>query len=79
MISIVWQGDHRYNVYRSGEDIGCITVSDNPFHNTHRYLNLGLTQYDPSISKDLFSCLRKELGQFPYCRWICAQAQVLRT
>ena len=63
MISIVWQGDHRYNVYRSGEDIGCITVSDNPCHNTHRYLNLGLTQYDPSIFKDLFSRLRKELGQ----------------
>lgn len=63
MISIVWQGDHRYNVYRSGEDIGCITVSDNPFHNTHRYLNLGLTQYDPSIAKELFSLLRKELGQ----------------
>ena len=63
MISIVWQGDHRYNVYRSGEDIGCITISDNPFHNTHRYLNLGLTQYDPSIAKDLFSRLRKELGQ----------------
>ena len=63
MISIVWQGDHRYNVYRSGEDIGSITVSDNPFHNTHRYLNLGLTQYDPSIAKDLFSRLRKELGQ----------------
>lgn len=63
MISIVWQGDHRYNVYRSGEDIGCITVSDNPCHNTHRYLNLGLTQYDPSIAKDLFSRLRIELGQ----------------
>ena len=63
MISIVWQGDHRYNVYRSGEDIGCITISDNPFHNTHRYLNLGLTQYDPSIAKDLFSRLRKELRQ----------------
>lgn len=63
MISIIWQGDHRYNVYRSGEDIGCITVFDNPYHNTHRYLNLGLTQYDPSISKELFSHLRKELGQ----------------
>ena len=63
MISIVWQGDHRYNVYQSGEDIGCITVSDNPYHNTHRYLNLGLTQYDPSIAKELFSHLHKELGQ----------------
>ena len=63
MISIVWQGDHRYNVYRSGEDIGCITVSDNQYHNTHRYLNLGLEQYDPSIAKELFSLLRTELGQ----------------
>lgn len=63
MISIVWQGDHRYNVYRSGEDIGCITVFDNQYHNTHRYLNLGLEQYDPTIAKELFSLLRKELGQ----------------
>ena len=63
MISIVWQGDHRYNVYRSGEDIGCITVSDNQYHNTHRYLNLGLEQYDPAIASELFSLLRKELGQ----------------
>lgn len=63
MISIVWQGDHRYNVYQSGEDIGCITVSNNPYHNSHRYLNLGLTQYDPAIAKELFSLLRKELRQ----------------
>lgn len=63
MISIVWQGDHRYNIYRSGEDIGCITVSDNQYHNTHRYLNLSLEQYDPAIAKELFSLLRKELGQ----------------
>ena len=63
MISIIRQGDHRYNLYRSGEDIGCITVSDNPFHNTLCYLNLGLTQYDPSIAKALFSHLRIELGQ----------------
>lgn len=63
MISIVWQGDHRYNVYRSGQDIGCITVSDNPFHNHHRYLYLGLAQYDSSVARALFSLLRKELGQ----------------
>lgn len=63
MISIVWHGDHRYNVYQSGEDIGCITVSDNPYHNTHRYLNLGLEHYVPSVAKELFSLLRKELGQ----------------
>lgn len=63
MISIVWQGDHRYSVYRSGEDIGCITVSDNPYHNSHRYLNLGLDQFDPAIARELFSLLRKELGQ----------------
>lgn len=63
MISIVWQGDHRYNIYQSGEDIGCITLSDNQYHNTHRYLDLGFEQYDPSIAKELFSLLRRELGQ----------------
>lgn len=63
MISIVRQGNHRYNVYRSGQDIGCITVSNNPYHNQHCYLNLGLDQYDPAIARELFSLLRKELGQ----------------
>lgn len=63
MISIVWQGDHRYNVYRSGQDIGCITVSANTYHNQHRYLNLGLDQYNPAIARELFFLLRKELGQ----------------
>lgn len=63
MISIVWQGDHRYNIYRSGKDIGCITVSDNQYHSTHRYLNLGLDQYDPVIAKELFSLLHQELEQ----------------
>ena len=63
MISIIWQGDHRYNVYRSGQDIGCVTVSNNPYHNQHCYLNLGLDQYDPAIARELFSLLRKELGQ----------------
>lgn len=63
MISIVRQGDHRYNVYRSGQDIGCVTVSNNPYHNQHCYLNLDLDQYDPAIARELFSLLRKELGQ----------------
>lgn len=63
MISIVCQGDHRYNVYRSGQDIGCITISNNPYHNHHRYLNLDLDQYDPAIARALFFLLRKELGQ----------------
>lgn len=63
MITIVWQGDHRYNVYRSGKDIGCITVSHNPYHNTHHYLNLGLEQYDRVIAKELFSLLHNELEQ----------------
>lgn len=63
MISIVWQGDHRYNIYRSGKDIGCITVSDNQYHNAYCYLNLGLEQYDPVIAKELFSLLHKELEQ----------------
>ena len=75
MISIVWQGDHRYNIYRSDEDIGCITVSDNQYHNTHRYLNLGLEQYDPAIAKELFSLLRKELGK-PLQIMLCATPEM---
>ena len=63
MISVVHQGDHRYNVYCAGQDIGCITVSNNPYHNQHCYLDLGLTQFDPAIAKVLFSLLRKELGR----------------
>ena len=63
MISIVHQGDHRYNVYRAGQDIGCISVSTNPYHDQHCYLNLGLTQFDPVIAQDLFSLLRKEIGK----------------
>lgn len=63
MISVVHQGDQRYNIYRSGVDIGCITVSQNPYHDRHCYLNLGLTQFDPAIAKELFGLLRRELGR----------------
>ena len=63
MISIVPQGDHRYNVCRDGQDIGRITVSTNPYHNRNLYLDLALTQYDPAIAKELFSLLRRELGK----------------
>mgnify|MGYP003304845069 CR=1 FL=1 len=63
MISIVHQGDHRYNIYRSGQDIGCIVVSANPYHDQHCYLNLGLTEFEPAIAKELFSLLRKELDR----------------
>ena len=63
MISIVHQGDHRYNIYRSGRDIGCIRVSANPYHDQHCYLDLGLTQFDPAIAQELFSLLRKALGR----------------
>lgn len=63
MVSIVWQGDRRYNVYRSAQDIGCINVSANPYHNQHCYLNLSLDQYDPAIAGELFSILRQELGR----------------
>ena len=63
MISIVHQCDHRYNIYRSGQDIGCIGVSANPYHDQHCYLDLGLTQFDPAIAQELFSLLRKELGR----------------
>lgn len=63
MISIVWQGDNRYNVYSAGKDIGCLAVSQNSFHDQHAYLNLGLYEYDPAISRELFSRLRQELGR----------------
>ena len=63
MISIVHQGDHRYNIYRTGQDIGCIRVSANPYHDQHCYLDLGLTQFDPTIAQELFSLLRKELDR----------------
>lgn len=63
MISIVHQGDHRYNIYRAGQDNGCIRVSVNPYHDQHCYLDLGLTQFDSAVAKELFSLLRKELGK----------------
>ncbi len=61
MIQAVHQGDHRYIVYDSGEDIGCIAVSRNPYHDQHFYLNLGLTRYDPRIAPELFRQLRQKL------------------
>lgn len=63
MISIVHQGDNRYNVYRDGQDIGCIAVKANSYHDRHCYLNLGLTQYDMTTAQELFSLLRAELGK----------------
>lgn len=63
MISIVWQGDRRYNVYRNGQDIGCIAVYDYECSEQHFSLQLGLDEYDPSIAKELFSLLRQELGR----------------
>ena len=74
MISIVHQGDHRYNVYRAGQDIGCITVSNNPYHNQHCYLDLGLEQFDPAIAKELFSLLREELDR-PLQVMICSRKE----
>lgn len=62
MISIVFQGDHRYNIYQNGHDIGCIAVSRNPVHDCHCHLNMGLEQYGPEIAAALFPLLRKELG-----------------
>ncbi len=63
MIQVVHQGDHRYNIFDSGEDIGCIAVSQNPYHNRHLYLNLGLNRYDPQIAAELFHMLRQKLNQ----------------
>ncbi len=63
MIQTVHLDDRRYKIYDSGEDIGCISVSQNPYHNQHLYLNLELTRYDPQIATELFRVLRQELGQ----------------
>lgn len=62
MISIVPQSDRSYRIFRSGQDMGCITVSRNPYHNQHFRLKLELAQYDPSMAQKLFLRLRKELG-----------------
>jgi len=62
MIQAVHQekGDNRYIVYDAGEDIGCIAVSENPYHSRHFYLNLGLMHYAPHIAAELFRLLRQE-------------------
>ncbi len=62
MIQIVHKEEQRYIVYDAGEYIGCIDVSHNPYHDQHRYLNLGLMRYDPSIAAELFHRFRVELG-----------------
>ena len=63
MIQTVYQGSQRYKIYDSGEDIGCIALSRNPYHSRHLYLNLELKRYDPQIAAELFHALRQELGQ----------------
>lgn len=63
MIQAVHQGNQRYRIYDSGKDMGCINVSQNPYHNRHLYLSLGLTRYDPQIAGELFRVLRRELGR----------------
>ncbi len=63
MIQVVHQGNHRYKIYDSGEDLGCIDLSRNPFHSRHLYLNLELTRYDPQIAGELFRSFQQELGQ----------------
>ncbi len=60
MVQLMHQDGHRYTVYDSGEYIGCIDVSQNPYHNQHVYLSLELTRYDPSIATELFHILRIE-------------------
>lgn len=62
MIQLISQNNQRYTIYDSGEAIGCITVSHNPYHNRHGYLNMGLTRYDPQIAAELFGLLRKKLN-----------------
>ena len=62
MIQAVYQRDYRYKIYDSGEDIGSITVFQNPYHSRHLYLNLELHNYDPQIAAELFHMLRQELN-----------------
>lgn len=63
MIDTVHQGDNRYELYRDGRSIGCIAVSCNPFHSGHVYLNVGLTEYDPTIAEELFDSLQSHIGK----------------
>ncbi len=66
MIQVVHQGDNHYKVYDSGEDVGCISVSQNPYHNRHLYLNLELRRYDPSIAAELQHELNRPLQVMLY-------------
>lgn len=63
MVSVVHQGDNRYEIYRNGQNIGCISVRENEYHSRHAYLNIGLTEYDPRDAQELFSNLRTKLGK----------------
>ena len=63
MISVIHQGDNRYEVYRDGDNMGCIAVSENPAHASNSYLNVGLTQYPPSDARELFDALQAQLGR----------------
>ncbi len=62
-MELVHQDNRRYTVYDSGETLGCIAVSQNPFHNRHGYLDLDLKRYDPQIAAELFRLLRQELNR----------------
>lgn len=61
MVSAVYQGDNRFEVYRDGRGIGCISVSENPAHRVHTYLNVGLTDYDTADAQELFDSLQTQL------------------
>lgn len=63
MIDAVHQGDNHFELYRDGRTIGCIVVSCNPFHSGHAYLNLGLTEYDPTIAEELFDRLQSQISK----------------
>lgn len=75
MISIIQQSSCQYGISLSGQTIGWVTVSLNPFHNRNRYISLHLDQYDPDIARELFPLLRKELG-YPLQIMLCPTEQM---
>lgn len=61
MIQVVQRDNHCYDIYDFDENIGCVSVYKNPYHNRHSYLNLRLTRYDPLIAAEMFRLLRQKL------------------
>ena len=62
MLSIVHRGEHRYDIFENGRDIGSVSVSRSPLHDRHCQLHLELERYDPEIAGELFRSCAGSLG-----------------